>query len=495
MYIQLLSIRIAHGTQPTQSWISLLYPRQKVNILRRSLLVDASQHQMTCNSLLHPFNLVMLIGLRCAQLTLFFGPPLLHYLLKSESFYQELSLALKRSSGAFIKLGQWAATRPDILPSELCCQLNELHSNAPSHHIEHSKATIAKYPELKDLMIDGEPLLGSGTIGQVHLGRWKGRFVAVKVLHPQIEEQIQVDLLILNVLLQAFRPILDLRGELKVFRKMLLEQLDLRFEGCTLLRFRRNFQYSRSVHFPRVLFCRSDVLIESVGHGIPMTLFIEKVNNEQLRKQVAEIGVSAFLKMLLWDNFVHADLHPGNMLVHISCDGQVLSVDEVNDRTKQHCSLEVAVVFLDTGLVTELSGRDHDNFVALFKALIVDGDGGEAGRLVITRTPQPLIINPNGFCDKIDKIIHPVLQSRFKLDRQVAFAPLLMKAMQAVREHQVKLEPAFTNLAWSVVCVEGVGRQLAPDLHMQPILVKAALQFLVATAARKLSYDRIQTNS
>jgi aarF domain-containing kinase len=273
---------------------------------------------------------------------------------------------------------------------------------------------------------------------------------------------------------------LDLPAELAQFSAMMREQLDLRREGRTLARFSRNFRHSRlPVRFPKVLFAGGDVLVEELveadaeGGVVKMTDFLQTCTDKGLRERVARAGIRSFLKMVFWDNFVHADLHPGNMIVRVS------------DNTHADPATNFTLVFLDTGLVTELGASQHDNLVRLFKALVVDGDGEEAGRLMLTRYPQtPTLHDPSGFTHKIGRICEPLLQARFRLDRSLSLGPILLSLMSAVREHNVRLDPAFTNLIWSVVCVEGLGRQLAPDMQLQPLVFQAVVQFLASQALR-----------
>lgn len=439
-----------------------------------------------------PISDCIYLATRSLQLSILFTPlvilslPLWRF--NQQYCCQLLLLCIRLAGGTFIKLGQWAATRPDILPQSLCSALSTLQSSAPHHSTEWSKHVISQYGALGDLSI--EHLVGSGTIGQVYKGRWKGKWVAVKIVHPEVIEIISRDLMLMSAaghLLHAV-PLfthLNLPAEFNAFRSIMAEQTDLRLEGYSLARFSRNFRGYKDAHFPDLLFSSPDLLIESFEEGVPLQDFILHVHSHQLRERVAVLGIESFVKMLIWDNFVHADLHPGNMLVRAKTTNGTLitSVEEMNKYEKIHPE----IVFVDTGLVTELTKKDHQNFIDLFNALVIQGSGFQAGMLIATRSQQPPI-DPIAFARRISSIAAPVISARFNFGARssssLAIGPILTQVMDAVREHQVVLDPAYTNLVMAIVCIEGVGRQLIPNLHMQPILVNAGLQFMVTEVAR-----------
>lgn len=445
------------------------------------------------------------MGLRLLELQALFLPllissPLL-FVGQERLWYRLMVRVLRMGGPAFVKLGQWAASRPDVLPPALCTELGALHSKAPAHSLTWTQH-ILREAGLSGMLsaIDSEPV-GSGAVGQVYRGvSVDGKVVAIKVLHPGVEEQVRLDLALLTLAAQLIDRLpglawLQLPEETKYFRHAMFQQLDLRYEAYTLTRFRRNFRASPLVSFPEPLAATQHCLIESFEGGLPIGAFTRVPDGpgspcSALKKELASRGLQAFLQMLLWDNLVHADLHPGNMLVKFPTNP---TVNTVSDAVKAYSEGHAAtLVFLDTGLVTELSAKDHVNFTDLFKALVFHGDGALAGRLIIERAPEnaaQYVKDPDGFCLALDQLVRPVFagpQALLHLS-DFAISPLLLHTFDLVREHHVHLHGAYTNLVMSMVCVEGLGRQLVPQLSLRPLLLSAGLQYLATSLAKTVT--------
>lgn len=541
--------------------------------------VNSHNNRDSHNDILFPIRLFIEAMFRIVELFIIFMPVLIRHfpfgISDNHKMYKEMTSALIRAGATFIKLGQWASTRPDILPAELCMCLSQLHAQVPSHSYEWTVKCLRDKDMLNDFEWISEKPIGSGTVAQVHLGILKdelgklnqkaekeqedekgenkekvemkleskrelkrgekNQFVAIKVLHPNIEFAFYKDLMIIQsmaALIDTFIPSLkwlSLPEEISYFSLMMKQQIDLRFEAYTLSRFNNNFMMDPTVSFPKPLKISSSVLVETFEQGIPVNDFIaSKCHN--VNKQIGIIGLKSFLKMLLWDNFVHADLHPGNILIGNQGrkDGQSESIsflskikDEIGIGIEKkrrneneidgmergiginnqdgnndifHLS-NVHVIFLDTGLVTELSRRDFYNFTDLFYALVVRGDGYTAAKLMIERSPsfyRDQVIDPEGFCLQVEELIEPIFKrSRSSTNlnlEKLSITPVLFKMFDLIRQHHVRLDGSFTNLVMSLICVEGVGRQLAPDLNLFPFLVQAGLEYIAVNVAKQLQY-------
>ena len=462
--------------------------------------------------------------LRIVNLTVIFGSVLvvvipLAYLpgIKRRKACELCHWALRMAGATFIKLGQWASTRPDILPPELCTTLAGLHSNAPTHSMSWNQFLFQKEfgRSLEDIFETFDPIpIGSGTIAQVHRATLRakehtGRQVAVKISHPHIAERIDRDLQLINmiaILLDPLFPSLNLSEEARYFSIMMHQQLDLRHEAYTLDHFSRNFATWRNVHvaIPIYPFVSYSILTETLAFGTSIGKFIGSWDpacarhERKIKRDLAYTGLSSFLQMLLWDNFIHADLHPGNILVRfIDRKGMVRWSDapsaqlcELLDREQ----LTLQLVYLDTGLVTQLSRRDRKNFDDLFLALVLHGDGHLAGRLLIERSPVSMrsVKDPEGFCRSLDALVRPIFRSALEL-HQFALGPVLFQVFELVRIHNIRLDGSFTNIVMSFICMEGLGRELAPDLNLIPLLARGALRYLVSTAAIKVQETTLQT--
>ncbi|KAM9886365.1 hypothetical protein OXX79_014234, partial [Metschnikowia pulcherrima] len=212
-------------------------------------------------------------------------------------------------------------------------------------------------------------------------------------------------------------------------------QLDLRIEALNLAKFRHNFRNRLDIHFPKpfLTFSTRDVLVEEYIKAVPMARMLSLKDNfgKNLSKEVSDKGLDSFLQMLILDNFVHADLHPGNMLVRFYKNEMYRhereykivkssNVHETNRITEELLALgddssawcqrleslyesgyHAEICFLDVGLITELNHDDRINFIDLFKALS-EFDGYKAGELMAERSRTPeTVINKEIFALKV----------------------------------------------------------------------------------------------
>lgn len=384
-------------------------------------------------------------------------------------WYIRLTRWLENSGATFIKLGQIAAVRPDLLPPDLCVALSRLHDQAPAHPApatrQHIEAAFGKPPEALFAAFDPIPI-ASGSIAQVHRARLPdGREVAVKVRHPGVETLMAADLGVIRGVAAGIGRLpslqwLGLADSAREFTDTVARQLDLRVEAANLHRFRRLFADTPGVRFPEPMdaLVHETVLVESFEHGEPIRNLLTGAPRA-LRAEMARRGLQVLLQMIFRDGFVHADLHPGNIFVS-SQSGS--AADGTPD-----------VILLDVGMVAELDSAHRQNYLSFFAALAA-GDGRLAGALMIRHAPAHACRDPEGFGEEIQRIF---AAARDRPIQEVEVAALLAQVMAAVRRHRIRLESAFTSVNVALMVLEGLGRQLDPELDLMreagPVLLAA----------------------
>ncbi|CAG8496641.1 1501_t:CDS:2 [Cetraspora pellucida] len=464
---------------------------------------------------------------------------------------------MESAGPTFIKLAQWAASRTDIFPQEMCRHLSKLHSAVGPHPFDDTKRIIEKafnkpFHEIFS-EFDQTPI-GIGAIAQVYKAKiqpdilpieyyqgdsravttvTKKRFnvptgfpvVAVKVLHPTAEKTIQRDLKILTLfanLINFFPSMqwLSFPEEVAKFGEMMRDQLDLKIEAENLRNFQENFKNNRFVKFPMPVleYSTKDMLIEEFEEGLSIKLIL-KQGGGVYDQVIANTGkflmipcLDAFIRMLILDNFVHADLHPGNIIVkfiklkssflpfwpNINTDDELFSTYETETATKRllECShdkelwndelvklcdegYQPQLVFIDAGLVTSLNKINRKNFLDLFQA-VAEFNGFRAGQLMIERCKTPeLVVSGDIFALKMQHLVLNVKSLTLQLGK-IRISDILKTVLQMVRDHHVKLEGDFINVIISILVLEGIGRQLDPQMDLLknalPILRKLGAQ-------------------
>ena len=497
-------------------------------------------------------------------------------------WYRLLVSQMEMAGPTFVKLGQWAGSRRDLFPDELCNRLSKLHSNNKPHSMAYTRRVLERVfqrPFDEVFATFDEKPVGIGAVGQVYkavlhqhllpldyvedtndqnrlhvaaenIGRelaltfehdqsthQHGAAVAIKILHPNVHRIIHHDIKIMQFfagLLNALPGMrwISLPEEVEQFAQLMVSQLDLRQEASHLSRFERNFAgRGGTVVFPRPLhaFCSQDVLVEELIEAVPLKHFMH-MGSGAYDSHIAEMGLDAFLSMLLIDNFTHADLHPGNIMVkfyrpsmrsllqnilsrilyrfdpdyvlgHRNRTG-IIPDDQVAQKLvscSQHPDDWHAMIYniqedgflpelviLDAGLISELSPKNLQNFMDLFAA-IATLNGRQAGALMVERCRTPeLVTDKEGFVNAMEGIISNVASGGFSL-AALDIGHVLNKALKAVRKYHVKMEPDFVNTVLSIMILEGIGRRLDPDLD----LFRNAIPIL-RSLGHKMSSDEAQ---
>jgi len=409
--------------------------------------------------------------------------------------------------------------------------------------------TEAVGPHWKQLFrIHGDKLLGSGCVAQVHLGHVIAtqQPIAVKVIHKNVADTIATDIEIMLWLTEWLELIpgvsnLSMTEIVEEFSILMLSQLDLRREAEALMKFRKNFGCDTNentfgssgdsgtwdgfankayitnkvaVTFPMPLpgFAFENVLFETFEDGEVISKYLDPrvrfpletaEEHQHISKHtiqdvdaatlhaLATAGVDVMLKMIFEDNFLHADLHSGNIIVR----NMRTTAQEGASSTTKRQGEGLVVSMIDAGLTAELNDEDRRNFLDLFAAL-VRNDGRHIGRLMIERNSKnssrgvPISqAQSENFQNRMHEVVSSVHESGLALGR-MSICDLLQKVLIACYESNVKLDSKFVSIMLALGVMEGMGRRLDPDVDLlkaaAPQVLKASAKFGLYYAAQKL---------
>ena len=373
-----------------------------------------------------------------------------------ESRGARLRQALERLGPIFVKFGQVLSTRRDLLPSDLADELARLQDRVPPFaaalaRTEVERALGRPVPEVFE-HFEAEPV-ASASIAQVHFARMHGgREVAVKVLRPGMLEVIERDLALLHTLARWVERLsvdgrrLRPREVVAEFDTYLHDELDLVREAANAAQLRRNMQGLDLVLVPEMVWelCTPSVIVMERMKGVPIAQ-LERLREAGVDlKKLSRDGVTIFFTQVFRDGFFHADMHPGNIQV----------------------SLEPGTfgryVALDFGIVGTLTDRDKQylaqNFVAFFRR-----DYRRVAELHVESGWVPQATRVDALESAIRAVCEPQFQRPLK---DISLGQVLLRLFQTSRRFNVEIQPQLVLLQKTLLNVEGLGRQLDPDLDL-----------------------------
>ena len=369
---------------------------------------------------------------------------------------QRLREALERLGPIFVKFGQVLSTRRDMLPADIADELALLQDRVPPFAVEQAFAEIERGlgRPVGELFasIEREPL-ASASIAQVHLARLKdGREVAVKVLRPRVELDVARDLRLLETAaalverLSAEGRRLRPREVVAEFAHHLDEELDLLREAANASQLRRNFEGSPLLAVPEVYwdYCSQRVMVMERMIGVPVSQIATLIEKGIDLKALSRAGVEICFTQVFRDGFFHADMHPGNIFVCV--DGPARG----------------RYIALDFGIMGTLTDVDKQylaqNFLAFFNR-----DYRRVAQAHLDAGWAP----PDTRIDQFEAAIRSVCEPIFARPlKEIYFGRLLVRLFQVSRRFGVEVQPQLVMLQKTLLNIEGLGRQLDPELDL-----------------------------
>jgi ubiquinone biosynthesis protein len=369
---------------------------------------------------------------------------------------ENLRRALIELGPIFVKFGQAVSTRRDLLPPDIADELVKLQDRVPPFAGSVAKQSLERsYSRPLSEMFSqfDETPLAAASIAQVHGATLPGgQDVIVKVLRPGVRAQIERDLELfyaLARLAQKYWPESRRVRPLEVvaeYEKTVLDELDLMREAANASQLKRNFTGSDLLHVPEVYWdhCRVDVLVIERIHGIVIS------DMERLRalgtdfRKLAENGVRIFFTQVFRHNFFHADMHPGNIFVLVE--------DPANPR----------YAAIDFGIIGTLDLRDQYYLASNFLA-VLDRDYRRVATLHVESGWVPAGTRVSEMESAVRTVCEPIFNRPLK---EISYGHVLLRLFEIARRFDMVIQPQLMLLQKTLINVEGLGRELYPDLDV-----------------------------
>lgn len=377
----------------------------------------------------------------------------------------------------FVKFGQMLSTRRDLLPAPIANELAKLQDQVPPFPFaiftQILETTYGRAINEVFLSVE-ETSLGSASIAQVHGAVLRtGEKIVLKVLRPNIKEQIVQDITVLAFLARAlehllpgskrFRP----KAVVAEFEATLLAELDLPREGASASQLRRNFPTNHLLYVPKIYwdYTTEAVLAMERIYGTPIShVEVFKKQGVDL-KRLAENGVEIFFTQVFRDRFFHADMHPGNVFVDITAP------------------LSPKYIAIDFGIMGTLTTQDQrylaENFLAFFKE-----DYRRVAELHVASGWVPHYTRIEDLEAAIRTVCEPIFEKPLS---QISFGHTLLQLFQVAQAFEMEVQPQLILLQKTLLTIEGIGRELYPDLD----LWHTAKPYLERWMKERMSFRRV----
>jgi ubiquinone biosynthesis protein len=387
-----------------------------------------------------------------------------------------LRLALETLGPIFVKFGQMLSTRRDLIPLDIADELAKLQDNVPPFPSEQVQRILleAYGTDAPAVFVEFDPVpVASASVAQVHFATLaNGQPVAVKLLRPGIASVIVKDLALLDVAAMLLEKLwadgkrLRPREVVAEFGRHLHNELDLMLEAANCSQLHRNFADGRLLLVPEVYWdaCREQVMVMERMSGTPISQVARLRELGVDIPQLARNGVEIFFTQVFRDSFFHADMHPGNILV--ADDGRYIA--------------------LDFGIMGTLSDTDKQylarNFLAFFRR-----DYREVARAHIESGWAPRDTPQDEFETAIRAVCEPIFDKPLK---EISFGRVLLRLFQTSRRFGVVIQPQLVMLQKTLLNIEGLGRELDPELD----LWKTAKPYLEQWMSEQMGWRSIVDN-
>lgn len=397
---------------------------------------------------------------------------------KGPSVPERLRMAFADLGPTFIKFAQVLSSRPDLITVQYANEFKKLQDEVPPFDIEEAKKIIKDElkKDINEIFSSFEEVpIAAASIAQVHRAvLLDGSNVVVKIQRPNIKEQIETDISILNYIARLldkyfpesrfFNPI----GIVEEFAKTVRKELNFLEEARNCNKFRRNFERNPNIYFPKIyseFVTEKVILMERIdGVRIDDLAALDKMGID--RKLIAKIGVDAYLKQILEDGFFHADPHPGNIFVMPNN----------------------VIAFLDFGIVGRVSEDLKENLANTFIALIEKDFDRLIDQYIELGIIPENIVDTEAFKREFKSDIVDILEPLYGMAiKEVNFAHYLDTITHLAMRHNLKIPSELLLINKAILILDSIGRQLDPDFDF----IVAAEPYASKIVKKRMSPSRL----
>jgi ubiquinone biosynthesis protein len=367
---------------------------------------------------------------------------------------KKLAVYLESLGPIFTKFGQLLSTRTDILDFKTAKELESLTDSCKPFKVSVFKQIVEK--ELGDRIenifdsFDEKPL-AAASLAQVHTAKLKnGTEVVIKVLRPNIRRKVKKNLRLLKASAKVFSYLYKDSYRLKPnevirdYEATILKELDLRLEASNTNLTRKNFLHSNELYIPEVYwdFTTSNIMVLEKIDGIPCT-DIKQIEHYGINKKLlAENGVMIFLNQVFRDNFFHADMHPGNIFV-----------------SKKNPD-NPGYIAIDCAISGSLSNDERYILARMLQAVLKQNYKSLANLFISSNW-----VNPDTNTIELENTLRACCEPIFERPlSEIEFGKLLLYLFQSTREYGLSLQTSLVLLQKTLIHIEGMGRQIYPEL-------------------------------
>ncbi|HJN37639.1 MAG TPA: 2-polyprenylphenol 6-hydroxylase [Gammaproteobacteria bacterium] len=384
---------------------------------------------------------------------------------KNYELPERLTQFLTHLGPVFIKFGQALSTRTDMLPAPYILALSKLQDNVPpfDNELAQQRITQSLHHDVNDIFkdIEKEPL-ASASIAQVYSATlMNNEEVVIKVTRPDIRKKIHKDIDLMRKIAWVLELFMDknqtrLQELISEFETTIFDELDMIREGANYSQLKKNFSSSDQLYVPKVYWDHTtqDVLVLEKIHGLNINKISQLKKHGVNLKKLAENGVNIFFTQVFRDSFFHADMHPGNVFVDIT-----------QPKNPKY-------IAIDFGIMGSLNKEDQYYIAAILMAFFK-----QDYRKIATLHIECGWVSKNTRVDQFESAIRSVLEPIFARPiKDISFGLLLMRLFHVGKRFKLIVQPQLLLLQKTLMNIEGLGRELYPDLNLwdtgQPYLEK-----------------------